>query len=245
MRRGRARGGQLVRARRAGGVSGVERLFGARAADADPPELAALARELPDGVEAALAFARPLLEAYARAPATPESARAWGALGHYRLAALAGALAVQADPAAAEFDLLAGAALRHTADSAAQAGRWLAEAFDLRLPPRVRPDPAGRDLIGRLSFLDPALGGALRDRRLWLADIQGIGRRAAQEPVTFRGGGGDCLPGARGRAPAAQALPEHLAELRGFLQAVSSAVERIRAAGGRPREEPDAAWLDD
>ena len=72
---------------------------------------------------------------------------AWSVFGHYRLAAVAAARAAQADPATAEFDLLAGAALRHVADSVWQAGRWLAEAFDLRLSPRVRPDPGGRELV--------------------------------------------------------------------------------------------------
>ena len=109
--------------------------------------------------------------------------------------------AAQADPATAEFDLLAGAALRHVAESVAQTGRWLAEAFDLRLSPRVRPDPGGRELTGRLMFLDPALGSALQERRIWLGDIAGIGRRVAQSPVTFREVGSDRIPAPMGRAP--------------------------------------------
>jgi len=153
--------------------------------------------------------------------------------------------AAEADAATAEFDLLAGSALRHVADSVWQAGRWLAEAFDLRLSPRVRPDPGGRELAGRLMFLDPALGSALQERRLWLGDIAGIGRRVGQSPVTFREGGSDRVPAPIGRVPVAEALQGHLEELDGFLGAVVSAIERHSAAGGRTREEPDEAWLND
>ena len=131
------------------------------------------------------------------------------------------------------------------ADSVWQAGRWLAEAFDLRLSPRVRPDPGGRELTARLMFLDPALGSALQERRIWLGDIGGIGRRVAQAPVTFREGGTNRVPGPIGRAPVAEALRGHLEELDGFLRAVVAAIERHSAAGGRPREEPDEAWLND
>ena len=222
----------------------VENLFGGRPT-ASPPDLAALRRPLPAGIAHDVAFARPLLEAYADAPATTESDCAWSVFGHYRLAAIASARAAQADPATAEFDLLVGAALRHVAESVWQAGRWLAEAFDLRLSPRVRPDPGGRELTGRLMFLDPALGSALQERRIWLGDIAGIGRRVAQSPVTFREGGSDLVPGPIGRAPVAEALRGHLEELDGFLRAVVAAIERYSAAGGRPREEPDEAWLND
>ena len=213
----------------------VENLFGGRPT-ASPPDLAALRRPLPAGVAHDVAFARPLLAAYADAPGTPESDCAWGVFGHYRLAAIAAAGAAQADPATAEFDLLAGAALRHVAESVAQTGRWLAEAFDLRLSPRVRPDPGGRELTGRLMFLDPALGSALQERRIWLGDIAGIGRRVAQSPVTFREIGSDRIPAPMGRAPVAEALSAHLEELDGFLRAVVAAIERHTAAGGRPRE---------
>ena len=222
----------------------MDNLFGSRPAAA-PPDVAALRRSLPAGVALDLTFAWPLLEAYADAPATPESDSAWSAFGHYRLAAAAAARAAQADPAGAEFDLLAGAALRHIAESVAQAGRWLAEAFDLRLPPRVRPDPGGRELAGRLMFLDPALGSALQERRLWLGDIAGIGRRVTQSPVTFREGGSDRIPGPLGRVPVTDALSAHLEELDGFLRDVVVAIERHSAAGGRPREAPDEAWLND
>ena len=212
---------------------------------AAPPDLTTLRRDLPAGVDLDLGFAWPLLETYAAAPATPESDCAWSVFGHYRLAAVAAARAAQADPATAEFDLLAGAALRHVADSVWQSGRWLAEAFDLRLSPRVRPDPGGRELAGRLMFLDPALGSALQERRLWLGDIAGIGRRVSQSPVTFREGGSDRIPGPIGRAPVTEALHGHLQELDGFLRAVVTAIERNASAGGRPREEPDEAWLND
>ena len=222
----------------------VENLFGGRPT-ASPPDLAALRRSLPAGVAHDVAFARPLLEAYADAPGTPESDCAWSVFGHYRLAAIAAARAAEADPATAEFDLLAGAALRHVAESVWQAGRWLAEAFDLRLSPRVRPDPGGRELTGRLMFLDPALGSALQERRIWLGDIAGIGRRVTQSPVTFRDGGSDRVPGPTGRAPVAEALSGHIDELDGFLRAVVAAIERYASAGGRPREEPDEAWLND
>ncbi|MDE2868246.1 MAG: hypothetical protein OXR64_03730 [Chloroflexota bacterium] len=222
----------------------MDNLFGSRPAAA-PPDLGALRRPLPAGVEIDLAFAWPLLEGYKDAPGTPESDCAWSVFGHYRLAAVAAARAAEADPDTAEFDLLAGAALRHVADSVWQAGRWLAEAFDLRLSPRVRPDPGGRELVGRLMFLDPALGSALQERRIWLGDIAGIGRRVAQGPVTFREGGSDRIPGLIGRVPVAEALSGHLEELDGFLRAVVSAIERHSAAGGRPREEPDEAWLND
>ena len=222
----------------------MDNLFDSRPTAA-APDLGALRRPLPPGVDVDLAFAGPLLESYADAAGTPESDCAWSVFGHYRLAAVAAARAAEADPDTAEFDLLAGAALRHVADSVWQAGRWLAEAFDLRLSPRVRPDPGGRELAGRLMFLDPALGSALQERRLWLGDIAGIGRRVAQGPVTFREGGSDRVPGPVGRAPAAQALRAHLEELDGFLRAVAAAIERHSAAGGRPREEPDEAWLND
>lgn len=222
----------------------MDNLFGGPRAAA-PPDLGALRRPLPDGVEVDLAFAWALLESYADGPGTAVSDCAWSVFGHYRLAAVAAARASQADPATAEFDLLAGAALRHVADSVWQAGRWLAEAFDLRLSPRVRPDPGGRELTGRLMFLDPALGSALQERRIWLGDISGIGRRVSQSPVTFREGGSDRVPGPIGRAPVAEALRGHLEELDGFLRAVVAAIERHSAAGGRPREEPDEAWLND
>lgn len=222
----------------------MENLFGGQPAAA-PPDPGALGRPLPAGVDVDLGFAWPLLESYADAPGTPESDCAWSVFGHYRLAAVAAARAAEADPATAEFDLLAGTALRHVADSVWQAGRWLAEAFDLRLSPRVRPDPGGRELTGRLMFLDPALGSALQDRRIWLGDIAGIGRRISQSPVTFREGGSDLVPGPIGRAPVAEALRGHLEELDGFLRAVVAAIERYSAAGGRPREEPDEAWLND
>ena len=189
----------------------VENLFGGRPT-ASPPDLAALRRPLPAGVAHDVAFARPLLAAYADAPGTPESDCAWSVFGHYRLAAIAAARAAQADPATAEFDLLAGAALRHVAESVTQTGRWLAEAFDLRLSPRVRPDPGGRELTGRLMFLDPALGSALQERRIWLGDIAGIGRRVTQSPVTFREIGSDRIPAPMGRAPVAEALSAHLEE---------------------------------
>lgn len=218
--------------------------FGGRPA-AEPPDLGALRRPLPDGVEVDLGFAWPLLESYAGEPGTAVSDCAWSVFGHWRLAAVAAARTAEADLASAEFDLLAGAALRHVADSVWQAGRWLAEAFDLRLSPRVRPDPGGRELTGRLMFLDPALGSALQERRIWLGDIGGIGRRVAQGPVTFREGGSDQIPGPIGRAPVAEALHGHLEELDGFLRAVVAAIERHSAAGGRPREEPDEAWLND
>lgn len=222
----------------------MDNLFTSRPA-ADPPDLGALRRPLPAGVEVELGFAWPLLEAYAGAAATPEADCAWSVFGHYRLAAVATARAAAADPVTAEFDLLTGAALRHVAESVWHAGRWLAEAFDLRLSPRVRPDPGGRELSGRLMFLDPALGSALQERRLWLGDVAGIGRRVGQSPVTFREGGSDRVPGPIGRAPVAEALGAHLEELDGFLRAVVSAIERHSAAGGRPREAPDEAWLND
>ena len=222
----------------------MDNLFGGRP-EAAPPKLGALRRPLPDGLELDLAFAWPLLESYAGGSGTTVSDCAWSVFGHYRLAAVAAARAAEADPDTAEFDLLAGAALRHVADSVWQAGRWLAEAFELRLSPRVRPDPGGRELTGRLMFLDPALGSAVQERRIWLGDIAGIGRRVAQGPVTFREGGSDRVPGAIGRAPVAEALRGHLEELDGFLRAVVAAIERHSAAGGRPREEPDEAWLND
>ncbi len=222
----------------------MDNLFGARPA-AEPPDPGALRRPLPDGVDVDLGFAWPLLESYADEPGSAVSDCAWSVFGHYRLAAVAAARAAEADPATAEFDLLAGAALRHVADSVWQAGRWLAEAFDLRLSPRVRPDPGGRELTGRLMFLDPALGSALQERRIWLGDVAGIGRRVAQGPVTFREGGSDRVPGPIGRAPVAEALGGHLEELDGFLRAVVAAIERNNAAGGRPREEVDEAWLND
>ena len=222
----------------------MENLFGGRP-EAAPPDLGALGRPLPDGLELDLAFAWPLLESNAGEAGTAASDCAWSVFGHYRLAAVAAARAAEADPATAEFDLLAGAALRHVADSVWQAGRWLAEAFDLRLSPRVRPDPGGRELTGRLMFLDPALGSALQERRIWLGDIAGIGRRVAQGPVTFREGSSDRVPGLIGRAPVAEALRGHLEELDGFLRAVVAAIERYSAAGGRPREEVDEAWLND
>lgn len=222
----------------------MDNLFDRRPTAA-PPDLSALRRPLPAGVDVDLGFAWPLLEAYAGAAGTPESDCAWSVFGHYRLAAVAAARAARADPAAAEFDLLAGAALRHVAESVWQAGRWLAEGFDLRLSPRVRPDPGGRELTGRLMFLDPALGSALQERRIWLGDIAGIGRRVAQSPVTFREGGSDRVPGPIGRAPAVEGLRGHLEELDGFLRAVVAAIERHSAAGGRPREAPDEAWLND
>ena len=231
----------MIGRRRHGVVDG---LFGRRESEA-PPDLGALRRPLADGVELDLAFAWPLLEGYAEDPATPESDCAWSVFGHYQLAAVATARAAQADPATAEFDLLAGAALRHVAESVWQAGRWLAEAFDLRLSPRVRSDPGGRELTGRLMFLDPALGSALQERRIWLGDIAGIGRRVAQAPVTFRDSGSDRVPGPIGRASVAEALRGHLEELDGFLRAVVAAIERYASAGGRPREEPDEAWLND
>ena len=220
-------------------------LFGGSPAAAQPPDLEALRRPLPGGVDVDLAFGWALLESYAGEAGTTASDCAWSVFGHYRLAAVAAARAAEADPATAEFDLLAGAALRHVADSVWQAGRWLAEAFDLRLSPRVRPDPGGRELTGRLMFLDPALGSALQERRIWLGDIAGIGRRVSQSPVTFREGGSDRVPGSIGRAPVTEALRGHLEELDGFLRAVVAAIERHSAAGGRPREEPDEAWLND
>lgn len=222
----------------------MDNLFSSRSTAA-APDLGALQRPLPAGVDVDLAFAWPLLVAYADAAGTPASDCAWSTFGHYRLAAVAAARAAEADPVAAEFDLLAGVALRHVAESVWQAGRWLAEAFDLRLSPRVRPDPGGRELAGRLMFLDPALGSALQERRLWLGDIAGIGRRVGQSPVTFREGGSDSVPAPVGRAPVAEALGAHLEELDGFLRAVVSAIERHSDAGGRPREEPDEAWLND
>ena len=94
-------------------------------------------------------------------------------------------------------------------------------------------------------FLDPALGSALQERRIWLGDIAGIGRRVTQAPVTFRDSGSDRVPGPTGRAPVAEALSGHIDELDGFLRAVVAAIERYASAGGRPREEPDEAWLND
>ena len=63
--------------------------------------------------------------------------------------------------------------------------------------------------------------------------------------MTFREGDTDRVPGPIGRAPAAAALHGHLEELDGFLRAVVAAIERHSAVGGRPREEPDEAWLND
>ena len=96
-----------------------------------------------------------------------------------------------------------------------------------------------------MTFLDPALGSALQERRIWLGDIAGIGRRVTQSPVTLRECGSERVPGPIGRAPVAEALSGHLEELDGFLRAVAAAIERHSAAGGRLREEVDEAWLND
>ena len=85
----------------------MDNLFANRPAAA-PPDLAALRRPLPDGVDVDLGFAWPLLEAYAGEAGTAASDCAWSVFGHYRLAAVAAARAAEADPATAEFDLLAG-----------------------------------------------------------------------------------------------------------------------------------------
>ena len=223
----------------------MDGLFGRRESEA-PPDLGALRRPLADGVELDLAFAWPLLEGYAEAPGHAgiglRLERVWalpaggggdgaggpGRPGHGRVRPCWPARPCGTWPRVY-----------------GKPGRWLAEAFDLRLSPRVRPDPGGRELTGRLMFLDPALGSALQERRIWLGDIAGIGRRVAQAPVTFRDSGSDRVPGPTGRATVAEALRGHLEELDGFLRAVAAAIERYASAGGRPREEPDEAWLND
>lgn len=211
----------------------------------DKPVLAALERPMHSAKPPDLGFARSRLMAYASAPGTKEADSAWAAFGHYRLAAVAAGMATAAEPVAAEFDLWTGAALRHVADSVEQAGYWLAEAFDLRLPPRVAAHPSNRELAGRLAFLDPLVSTALQSRRVWLADIAGIGRRVTRSPVTFRAEGSDLIPAPDGQAPVGQALSEHLAELQEFLSDVTQAVDRNASAGGRQREAPDEAWLND
>ena len=134
----------------------------------EPPMLSALERALPNGVVVDLAFVGALLTEYSSNAATGEADRAWSSIGHYRLAIIAASRAEKTNPATSEFDLFAGAALRHVAESVFEAGWWLAEALDLRLPQRVRPELGNRELVGRVMFLDPALGAALQKQRVWL-----------------------------------------------------------------------------
>lgn len=223
----------------------MDHLFSLTSNDRDPPRLSDLERPLPQGVVVDLAFVRTLLSAYSCDPATREADRAWSAIGHYRLAVIAASRAEEADPATAEFDLFAGAALRHVAESVVEAGRWLAEALDLRLPPRVRPELRSREFVGRVMFLDPTLGVALQKQRVWLTDIAGIGLRVMQAPVNFRADGARLVPAPRGTADVAEAFAAHLDELRVCLGDITQGVERNRSAGGRIRETPDEAWLND
>ncbi|HCU72645.1 MAG: hypothetical protein CL790_00735 [Chloroflexi bacterium] len=211
----------------------------------EKPDMAALERPMCSAASPDLEFARPRLEAYTRDPRTRESDSAWAAIGHYRLATVAAEKAMTADPVAADFDLYAGSALRHMADSVEQAGYWLAEAFDLRLPPRVRAHPGNRELAGRLAFLDPVISTSLQARRVWLSDIAAIGRRVTRSPVTFRSEGSALIAAPVGQAEAEQAISGHLEELREFLIEATQAIDRNAAAGGRQREAPDEAWLND
>ncbi len=211
----------------------------------EKPDIAALERPIYSAASPDLEFARARLKVYMRDPRTRESDSAWAAIGHYRLATVAAGMATTADPVAADFDLYAGAALRHVADSVEQTGYWLAEAFDLRLPPRVRAHPSNRELAGRLAFLDPAISTSLLARRVWLSDIAAIGRRVTRSPVTFRAEGSALIAAPVGQAEVEQAISGHLEELRELLIEATRAIDRNAAAGGRQREVPDEAWLND
>ena len=212
---------------------------------AEKLDIAALERPMHSAASPDLEFARARLEAYTRDPRTRESDSAWAAIGHYRLATVAAGMAATADPVAADFDLYVGAALRHVADSVEQTGYWLAEAFDLRLPPRVRAHPSNRELAGRLAFLDPVISTSLQARRVWLSDIAAIGRRVTRSPVTFRAEGSSLIAAPVGQAEVEQAIQGHLEVLREFLIEATRAIDRNAAAGGRQREAPDEAWLND
>ena len=223
----------------------MDQSFSLTSEDRGPPMLSALERALPNGVVVDLAIVGTLLAEYSSTAATAEADRAWSSIGHYRLAVIAASRAEKADPATSEFDLFAGAALRHVAESVFEAGWWLAEALDLRLPQRVRPELGNRELVGRVVFLDPVLGSALQKQRVWLTDIAGIGRRVMRAPINFRADGSRLIPAPRGTADVAEALSAHLEELRACLAVISQAVEHNRAVGGRVRETPDEAWLND
>jgi hypothetical protein len=217
-----------------------------KAKPTNEPTVRQLARPLPDGVQADTSFAADLLEAYAGQERSSLATYAVAALAHYRLAAVAAAAAERADPAALELDFAGGAALWHAAEAVVAAGRWLAEAFDLRLSPRATTDPASKNMMGRMAFADPALHGELREQQAWLAQVQRLGRRASDRPLALRAADEETLAAPQGRAPAGPALAAHLANLDRFLRAVTAAAGRQHELGPRPvREEPDEAWLSD
>jgi len=206
----------------------------------------AVRRTLPPGVTLDLSFADAVLAAYEPLEASETALEAAAALGHYRLAAAAAAQAAMADAATLAFDLAAGDALRHLADAVAAGGRWLANAYDLRLPRGVAPDPAAKEFLARIAFADPKVHAALVAQQTWLRDIQGIGRRAQSEPLGLRADRSDRIPGVSGAVPAALALAEHQAELDRYLRTVTAAALAQLAAGPRPsRATPDAAWLNE
>ena len=210
------------------------------------PTIRTLHRPLPSGVVADISFADTALERYAGMEAAPVAAHAVAALGHFRLAALAAAQLAETGLDTLEFDLVGGAALRHLAEAVTAGGRWLAEAYDLRLPRSVRPDPASKELLARLAFADPAVQGQLRNQQAWLRAIQDLGRRASREPLALRADRSDELPGPTGPAAASVALAAHLERLAQFLRSVATAAVRQAEAGPRPvREQVDDAWLHD
>ena len=217
-----------------------------KAKPTNEPTVRQLARAMPDGVQADTSFAAELLAAYAGQEQSSLATHAVATLAHYRLAAVAAAAAERADPAVLELDFAGGAALWHVAEAVAAGGRWLADAFDLRLSPRATTDPASKDTLGRMAFADPELHSELQEQQAWLAQVQRLGRRAATQPLALRAVDEETLAAPQGRAPAGRALAAHLANLDRFLRAVTAAAGRQHALGPRPvREEPDEAWLSD
>ncbi len=217
-----------------------------KAKPTNEPTVRQLARPLPDGVLADTSFAADLLQAYAGQKQSALATHAVAALAHYRLAAVAAAAAERADPSVLELDFAGGASVWHAAEAVAAGGRWLADAFDLRLSPRATTDPSSKNMLGRMAFADPALHRQLRELQAWLSQVQQLGRRAALQPLALRAADEEKLAAPQGRASAGQALAAHLANLERFLRAVTVAAERQHGLGPRPvREEPDEAWLSD
>ena len=66
-----------------------------------------------------------------------------------------------------------------------------------------------------------------------------------RSPVTLRDEGSPLIAAPVGQAEAGQAISGHLEELREFLIEATRAIDRNAAAGGRQREAPDEAWLND
>mgnify|MGYP001494098995 FL=1 len=66
-----------------------------------------------------------------------------------------------------------------------------------------------------------------------------------RSPVTFRAEGSALIAAPVGQAEVEQAISGYLEELREFLIEATRAIDRNAAVGGRQREVPDEAWLND